>query len=286
MLTFFLGRFFGYGTEIQFWFPGNLNPFCPKIMEYVYLLRVFAGAKDNIFKYGRTARHFPERFKEYSKVNPIIVMVLACQQSNLLEKRTLKQIRERFVQRPDLGREYFEGPIDDIKNIVLNEYDGHNEDWPIGQGSTKTEIPVSSLDPEDFSWYIRDNLGDKKKLRESFKERSELADGLPEVLVTCPTENDRMFLSIHLKEKNNIKGQSIIRQALRDPLICRRISDESLVDYLRELVIRFDYMGYRESIKLYEDLGLSVKPIDFLESVSTEYDLCPKDIELFLGPSE
>lgn len=93
--------------------------------EYVYLLQVYPANNVPVYKYGKTTRAFLERYKEYSKVSPKIILVLSCLDCATLEKVTLKEIRTSFIMRNDLGKEYFEGPLEDITRLVINKYREH-----------------------------------------------------------------------------------------------------------------------------------------------------------------
>lgn len=99
-------------------------------LGYVYLLQVYPAGTKQVYKYGKTARHFTERFKDYKQAQPIILLVLSCKYCDKLEKETLKLIKEQFTMRPDIGREYFEGDLNKIKKTIINKYREHVREHP------------------------------------------------------------------------------------------------------------------------------------------------------------
>ncbi len=89
-------------------------------MGYIYLLQVYPNNKDKIYKLGRTNRDFVCRYKEYKHAS--IELVLKCPQVRKCEeaeKDLLKQFRGSYVERRDLGNEYFEGDVEDMKKTIM-----------------------------------------------------------------------------------------------------------------------------------------------------------------------
>ena len=80
------------------------------MQEFIYLLREreFVRLHENVYKLGRTSRRMEERFVEYSKQSELM-LVLAVDDSKLLETLLLRTFRTTFRPRVDIGREYFEG---------------------------------------------------------------------------------------------------------------------------------------------------------------------------------
>lgn len=87
----------------------------------VYLLieREFFVTMQNIFKIGRSA-NVSNRTRQYPKGSQLLV-VLPCNDSILTESRLKRVFSEKFIQRNDIGSEYYEGPPDTIiKEFVAN----------------------------------------------------------------------------------------------------------------------------------------------------------------------
>lgn len=87
----------------------------------VYLLieREFFVTMQNIFKIGRSA-NVSNRTRQYPKGSQLLV-VLPCNDSILTESHLKRVFSEKFIQRSDIGSEYYEGPPDTIiKEFVAN----------------------------------------------------------------------------------------------------------------------------------------------------------------------
>jgi hypothetical protein len=87
---------------------------------FIYLLREreFIKTNEPIFKFGKTkSSNASHRINSYPKDSEIcyIEKVKNCDQ---LEKDILVKLRFNFDQRTDIGREYFEGKIEDILKLI------------------------------------------------------------------------------------------------------------------------------------------------------------------------
>ena len=93
--------------------------------EYVYLIkeREFIKTKENIYKIGRTTKLNHIRFNQYPK-GSILLFQIICNNCKIIEKNIITTFIEKFIQRKDIGTEYFEGDyvlmIDMIYTIVKN----------------------------------------------------------------------------------------------------------------------------------------------------------------------
>jgi hypothetical protein len=83
-------------------------------------------ANENIFKIGRTTRHYNNRLVEYEKDSKTIV-VLQTDDCIGAEKFVLDKFKTKFIRRLDIGNEYFEG--DETKMRIYLEFlvDDYNE---------------------------------------------------------------------------------------------------------------------------------------------------------------
>ena len=87
----------------------------------VYLLieREFMITKENIFKIGRSVK-VCNRARQYPKGSQLLV-VLPCIDSVVTECNLKRVFSEKFIQRSDIGAEYYEGPPNAmIKEFVAN----------------------------------------------------------------------------------------------------------------------------------------------------------------------
>lgn len=85
--------------------------------NYMAHLREFRNSKQEIYKIGGTERPVVERIRDYPKDTMLIVYanVLNHQES---EQELIKIFDIKFINRPDIGREYYEGN----KNDMINEF--------------------------------------------------------------------------------------------------------------------------------------------------------------------
>ena len=96
----------------------------PKTDEthYIYMLqeREFIKSNENIYKIGYTSRSVIERFNEYPKYsNLLFCCPISCSHSRVCENNIIKICSSKFIQRKDIGIEYFEGlKMNIIKEII------------------------------------------------------------------------------------------------------------------------------------------------------------------------
>jgi hypothetical protein len=97
-----------------------------KCSHYIYLLqeREFIKTKENIYKVGRTEKENHSRFNQYSK-GSVLLFQMICNDCKSIERQIINLFKEKFIQRKDIGNEYFEGDfqlmIDIIYSTIRNE---------------------------------------------------------------------------------------------------------------------------------------------------------------------
>ena len=86
---------------------------------YIYLIieREFLNKQASVFKFGYTS-NILQRFAGYPKGSKLL-LTLCVYDAHGLEKAILKALRENFIQRTDIGREYFEGDVNKIIALIL-----------------------------------------------------------------------------------------------------------------------------------------------------------------------
>ena len=91
----------------------------------VYLLieREFMASKQNIFKIGRSV-NISNRTRQYPKGSQLLV-VLPCIDSCVSESNLQRVFCEKFIQRRDIGSEYYEGLPNAIIKEFINNVDPH-----------------------------------------------------------------------------------------------------------------------------------------------------------------
>ncbi len=89
--------------------------------HYIYLLqeREFIKTNENIYKIGKTTQQNNERFKQYPKGSVLLLQTI-CSNCHSIEKELIKQFKNKFKQRNDIGIEYFEGNLQDMIHIIVD----------------------------------------------------------------------------------------------------------------------------------------------------------------------
>lgn len=109
--------------------------------QYIYLLqeREFIKTKENVYKVGRTEKENHKRFEQYPKGSVLLFQIM-CDNCRTAERNILLLFKSKFVQRKDIGNEYFEGDYkammdliyltvkNDISSHEINKSDDTDED--------------------------------------------------------------------------------------------------------------------------------------------------------------
>ena len=79
-------------------------------LNYIYLLqeREFIKTSESVFKVGKTQQINHKRFKQYPK-GSVLLFQMKCNNCHDSEKQILTEFKLKFIQRTDIGTEYFEG---------------------------------------------------------------------------------------------------------------------------------------------------------------------------------
>lgn len=87
---------------------------------YVYLLqeREFVNSGEDIYKIGKTKKLNFTRFKQYPK-GSILLFQSTCNDCHTMEKTILSIFIKKFIQRTDIGSEYFEGNYKNMIKIIM-----------------------------------------------------------------------------------------------------------------------------------------------------------------------
>jgi len=87
--------------------------------NYIYLLqeREFIKTNENIAKVGRTSKENLTRFYQYPKGSKLILQS-DCEDCKKCEKIIIQMFKILFIQRDDIGLEYFEGDFNEMKKII------------------------------------------------------------------------------------------------------------------------------------------------------------------------
>ena len=87
--------------------------------DFVYVIkeREFIKTKENIYKIGRTERGHSKRVSQYPK-NSIVFNIIKVPDSKKYENEIKKIFKKKFIQRKDIGTEYFEANIASIRKEI------------------------------------------------------------------------------------------------------------------------------------------------------------------------
>ena len=83
---------------------------------YIYLIHVreFKNRNEPIYKIGKTTQSNLNRIKSYPKDSELLYY-MCCEDCHKGENKVIKEFKKKFIQRRDIGTEYFEG---DMKKMM------------------------------------------------------------------------------------------------------------------------------------------------------------------------
>lgn len=115
-------------------------------IHYVYLLqeREFVNSKENIYKIGKTKKLNFIRFKQYPK-GSILLFQSTCNDCNAMEKTIMSIFKQKFTQRKDIGREYFEGNHKKMIKI-MNKCIENEKDTSSSESSSESDCNIETID--------------------------------------------------------------------------------------------------------------------------------------------
>jgi len=89
--------------------------------NYIYLLqeREFLKTGELIYKVGRTTKPNYQRFNQYPN-GSVLLFQMICMNCVKNETSIIEKFKEKFINRQDIGREYFEGDYNDMIDIIYS----------------------------------------------------------------------------------------------------------------------------------------------------------------------
>jgi len=96
--------------------------------NYIYLLqeREFIKTNENIYKVGMTQKENFERFNQYPKGSVLLFQII-CNDCKNMEVQVIKQFKEKFIIRKDIGSEYFGGNYKSMIDIIYSTVKSEEE---------------------------------------------------------------------------------------------------------------------------------------------------------------
>jgi hypothetical protein len=80
--------------------------------------REFIRSKEDIFKIGKTTQQPFKRLNAYPKGSSV-ELLLTVTDCSVIESALIAQFKKTFIQRKDIGAEYFEGNLKDLKKKMF-----------------------------------------------------------------------------------------------------------------------------------------------------------------------
>jgi len=263
-------------------------------LGYVYLLRVYPSNNVPVYKYGKTSRHFPERFKDYKQAQPIILIVLSCRFCDILEKTTLKLIKENYVMRPDIGREYFEGDLNKIKKTVINAYRDHVREYPCSETSDEELTSSTQQDLIEICNAIRQKET-FAALSDKISSLKDDIDSIGQIIMCAITIDNRRFLhdmhvagydifgadyEYYLSANASIRcfmqilspevvshgTSTVVEKLLNDEFMSGKVDNDSIKKLIAEQILNYDHDKFKKYIKYYKG-----DHNDFKNDIAEEY---------------
>lgn len=89
-------------------------------MGIIYLIHVreFIKTGENIYKIGQSSRNGMKRIKEYPKGSKLLLLLRLNGYERQIESLLIKKFIYFFIQRRDIGKEYFEGDCEKMKFLI------------------------------------------------------------------------------------------------------------------------------------------------------------------------
>lgn len=127
--------------------------------SYVYLLceREFIKTGENIYKIGITKKENLTRFNQYPK-DSILLLQIHCNNCKLIEKQILNIFKDQFINRTDIGNEYFQGDCNVMKKIICDLVNTPtNNNCNYNEKDTDSDIETYEIDSYE-EWLKYSNI--------------------------------------------------------------------------------------------------------------------------------
>jgi hypothetical protein len=105
--------------DLSYIYNNKINTILNTEYNYIYLIQKYdVNLKKDLYKFGKTNRHFNERIKEHGREAKVLI-ILDVENCNIIETHILKVLRSdiKINERKDIGNEYF---YCDDKQYIIN----------------------------------------------------------------------------------------------------------------------------------------------------------------------
>jgi len=179
------------------------------IVNYIYLLqeREFIKTNENIYKIGMSKKQNHKRFNQYPK-GSILLFQMICDDCVFIEKQILKLFKEEFIQRKDIGTEYFEGIYNDMIDIIYSTIKNekeitHNEITDNEITDNDKEIQNQEVINEIQIIYNKENVNITEKLHQENINDNKLKKTTLYVSMNNKCNSNQKCTGIKLNEEIN-----------------------------------------------------------------------------------
>jgi hypothetical protein len=154
--------------------------------QYIYLLqeREFIKTKENIYKIGKTTQLNHERFKCYPKGSKLLIQTICCN-CHIFEKELIKLFKDKFIQRIDIGIEYFQGNYMDMI-LTIHQYMISNQPYSIiNDDEIINDVTMSLLKEENEILKKENNVLNDKILDLKTDYENSISQLKERIFTTC-----------------------------------------------------------------------------------------------------
>jgi hypothetical protein len=190
------------------------------LQNSIYLLQTREFLASSIYKIGKTTKPLLKRFNQYPNGSRLILQ-MECLDCDNCEKKLLELFRSKYTNKPEYGREYFQGDsismTRDIFNFIMDEQQLKDKvnvplfDKPVKVAKPK-KISVKAIEGDKLKPQkdneTQNNNYDCKRCGLYFKEKKYLIQHLKKKIY-CMAVNGNTIPDILLKEIQFIKKGGI-----------------------------------------------------------------------------
>ena len=233
--------------------------------NYIYLLqeREFIKTKENVYKVGMTKKENHKRFNQYPK-GSVLLFQMICNDCNNIEKSVIKIFKEIFIQRKDIGNEYFEGDykymIDIIYLAIKNDKDEIKLVDDISNDENNNDVNNEDVNNEDVNNNDQNNDDENNNDQNNEDENNEDENSEDE----NSEDDEHIYYQITTYEEwikcvdinkviiNNKKGEGYIRF---NGDLWRKLYDKNSLDFDKDCMEDLlGFIEYYKSIEYYINL--------------------------------
>ena len=234
--------------------------------QYIYLLieREFIKTKENIFKIGKTKQLNNIRFSQYPKES-ILLLQISCYDCDIFEKNLINIFKEKFINRKDIGNEYFQGDyIDMINEIYIN-----------GLKENK-----NSINNNTYKEYTKKDIIDKNNIT---KENIDVNN------ITNENINENNINKVNIDE-NNINKENIYNNISGNYSCkkCENFNSKNFGDLKKHIFKKYPCKKTNNSYLLSDDqiLAISILPNNEFNSITIKETLHLKNSNIITKNKE